>query len=156
MSPMEKQLVDPPKKLFENALDKERARVTARSPIRRQTKQREAIIEAFRCADRPLRPDEAWRVASQTVARMGLATVYRAIKDCVEQGVLSAVPVPGEPDRYEVSGKHHHHHFLCTECDGLYEVDHCPGRFDALAPNGFLVERHELTLVGVCKECRMQ
>ena len=120
----------------------------------RATKQRDAILKVFHDADRPLKPEEVWNLAMKKVARMGLTTVYRAIKACVEQGILTSVSVPGEPPRYELSGKKHHHHFLCRACDGMYEVNRCIGKIESSAPPGFLVEDHHITLYGVCKECR--
>ncbi len=120
----------------------------------RNTKQRDAILAAFGEANRPLKPEEVLKRASKKVSRMGLATVYRAIKTCVEQGVLETVTVPGEPSRYELAGKHHHHHFLCRKCDSMFEVDRCFHGVEKGAPSGFVVEDHHVTLFGVCSDCR--
>ncbi len=85
---------------------------------------------------------------------MGMATVYRNIKAMLEAGEIAAVKVPNGGDRYEVAGHEHHHHFLCRACDRVYEVHACPGDMKKLAPKGFVLESHELTLYGVCSDCR--
>lgn len=120
----------------------------------RRTRQRDAIREAFQAADRPLAPTECLDLAAEDVPGLGIATVYRNIKRLLDAGWLRVVELPGAPDRYEVAGKSHHHHFHCRECDGLYEVEDCPGSLAGLAPTGFVVERHEILLYGLCDGCR--
>jgi len=36
----------------------------------------------------------------------------------------------------------------------VFDVHQCPGELKELAPKGFSVERHELTLFGKCSDCR--
>lgn len=119
----------------------------------RRTRQRAAIREAFESAGRPLGPEECLALARRAVPGLGLATVYRNVKQLVAAGWLRTVELPGSADRYEVAGKDHHHHFHCRRCDALFEVDSCPGGLQAMAPGGFRVERHEVILYGVCDGC---
>jgi Fur family transcriptional regulator, ferric uptake regulator len=119
----------------------------------RHTRQLEAIRRAFARARRPLAPGEVLGLARREVSSLGLATVYRTIRVLIDERWLRVVELPGTPDRYEVAGKEHHHHFHCRACDGVFEVEGCPGGFRALAPGGFRLERHELVLYGVCREC---
>lgn len=119
----------------------------------RHTQQRAAIRSALERAGRPLSPQELLEQARQDVADLGQATVYRAIKSMLEEHQAVEVKVPGEPDRYETAGKHHHHHFLCRTCNRMFEMEGCPGNLQKLAPNGYTVEGHELTLYGRCPTC---
>lgn len=122
----------------------------------RNTRQREAIQSAFRRADRPLSPGEALSLASEHVPGLGISTVYRTITALVEDGWLKPVSIPGQTDRYETAGREHHHHFHCTACGGVFEVDACPGDLDAIAPPGFKVHDHEVILTGWCRACASQ
>ena len=119
----------------------------------RNTVQREALRGAFERADRPLSPGEALAAARREVPRLGIATVYRNIRALVDEGWLVEVPLPGAPNRYEVAGKRHHHHFRCRICDRVYEVDACPPDLRRLIPKGFRLEDHDITLVGRCAAC---
>jgi Fur family ferric uptake transcriptional regulator len=119
----------------------------------RQTAQRAAIRAAFEHAARPLSPGEALAAAQKRVTRLGIATVYRNIRSLVDEGWLAEVPLPGAPNRYEVAGKHHHHHFRCRVCDRVYEVDSCPPDLRSLIPRGFRLEGHDITLFGRCADC---
>ena len=84
---------------------------------------------------------------------MGLATVYRNLKLLADEGSIKTVTLPGETPRYESAAHAHHHHFQCMACERVFDVHACPGNFENLAPAGFQVERHELTLYGTCAAC---
>ena len=127
--------------------------------MERSTRQRSAIRSVIDAAKRPLSPQEVLEGAQHEVAALGIATVYRSLKLMLEEGVVRAVTLPGVGPRYEsVPHDHgaagHHHHFQCTSCDRVFVVERCPGDLKRLAPRGFSVEHHELTLYGHCKECR--
>jgi Fur family ferric uptake transcriptional regulator len=122
--------------------------------MERDTAQRRAIRDVFEGSERPMGPREVLDAAQSTVPSLGIATVYRTVKALVEEGWLVAVELPGEPPRYELSGKKHHHHFVCDSCDRVFEVDGCPGNLRAVVPTGFQLERHEVVLYGVCSACR--
>ena len=121
--------------------------------MERKTRQREAIWAAIKASARPLAPQEIQRDARRELAGLGIATVYRAIRDLCREGLLAEVEVPGHVSRYELAGLPHHHHFYCEDCDKLYELEGCPDGIARLAPRGFKVQNHYLTLVGLCPEC---
>jgi Fur family ferric uptake transcriptional regulator len=56
--------------------------------------------------------------------------------------------------RYETAQRGHHHHFRCDACLRVFDVHQCPGDLAGLAPPGFAVSRHEITLYGLCNDCR--
>ncbi len=120
----------------------------------RQTKQKQALRNAFTEADRPLSPDEALRIAKESVPGMSLATVYRNIGNLVEEKWLVAVELPGAAARYEVAGKKHHHHFQCDTCEKVYELAGCEMPVKPTLPKGFRVTGHEFFLYGTCADCR--
>lgn len=120
---------------------------------KRDTQQRRAIRAAIDDANRPLSPREVLDSARRGSPGLGIATVYRTLKTWVEEGGLTQVDLPGEPPRYEVTGKQHHHHFHCRSCDRVYELQGCPEGLRALTPPGFSLEAHEVVLYGRCAEC---
>ena len=117
------------------------------------TRQRRAVLEALTTAGRPLSPAEILDLARTSVPQLNLATVYRNVKAMVERNQLAQVEVLGQPPRYEMADLPHHHHFLCEECDRLFDVEGCPGSMQKLAPPGFEVSDHELAMSGTCAEC---
>jgi len=121
-------------------------------PIR-DTRQQRAIRAVFDRTDRPLSPAEVHEAASDEVAELGMATVYRTLRRMRDAGDLEPVELPGEPTRYEAAGKAHHHHFLCRRCERAFELEGCPGRLTSLLPEGFELQEHDLTLYGLCADC---
>ncbi|MCA9796816.1 MAG: transcriptional repressor, partial [Candidatus Eremiobacteraeota bacterium] len=67
----------------------------------RSTRQRDAIRQAIEEAGRPVAADEILALAQNHVPRLGMATVYRAIRDLLDQSWLRTVELPGETTRYE-------------------------------------------------------
>ena len=121
--------------------------------MQRTTRQREAIRTALEAAGRPLSPQEILAAARADLPQLGLATVYRTVKGLLADGALRTVELPGTPARYELAGKHHHHHFHCRGCDGVFEVEACPAGIRGLLPGGFRLEEHEIILYGLCAAC---
>ena len=122
--------------------------------MERATRQNTAIREAIEAAGRPLSPTEVLDEARRHVAALGLATVYRNLKALVDAGEIQVVTLPGEVARYEVAQRGHHHHFRCDACQRVFDVHECPGDLAGLAPPGFSVVRHEITLYGRCSDCQ--
>lgn len=123
------------------------------SAVARKTRQREAIRDAIARARVPVSPREILDGASEEVDGLGLATVYRTLKLLVESGEILIVDIPGDTPRYELSGKGHHHHFVCKGCGKVFELEGCCGHFAELTPRGFVLEAHDVTLFGKCSAC---
>ena len=121
--------------------------------IGRVTRQRDAIKSAIQASERPLSPAEVLKRSRSTVNALGLATVYRTLKLLVAEGIVQAITLPGESPRYEMAESAHHHHFQCNTCRRVYDVPGCPGDLRRMAPRGFTVEHHDVTLYGRCSDC---
>ena len=124
--------------------------------MQRTTKQREIIEGTLVKAKRPLSPSEIYELACKSLPNLSLGTVYRNLRTLSENDMIRAVPLPGEPDRYESleAASHHHHHFQCDSCRKVFDVEGCSGSFGSKVPKGFIVKRHELTLYGLCGACK--
>jgi Fur family transcriptional regulator, ferric uptake regulator len=121
--------------------------------MERSTRQRTAIRTVIEAAGRPLSPQEVLDAAQADVPGLSQATVYRNLKALLDEAEIATVTLPGDSPRYESAQHAHHHHFQCTACKRVFDVHDCPGDLARLAPKGFTVEHHELTLYGRCDEC---
>jgi len=89
---------------------------------------------------------------------VGRATVYRALEQMEELGLVQKIDVGGDSSGYEKVDPegHHHHHIVCTDCGkvvpfedpALEEVIH-----DLRKPKGFQIQSHDITLKGTCADC---
>jgi Fur family ferric uptake transcriptional regulator len=117
------------------------------------TKQKLVLGEVLQRAKQPLTATQICREARRKIPSLGIATVYRAIKQFVTEGQIRAVEIPGVPPHYESAARHHHHFFLCHECKRLFDIIGCVRGVGALAPSGFRVRQHEIVLYGECATC---
>jgi Fur family transcriptional regulator, ferric uptake regulator len=127
---------------------------TAKRPLKRATRQRDAIRAVIGYAKRPLSAREVLAATQARVPSIGIATVYRNLKLLLDAGEVEAVTLPGENPYYESAHLGHHHHFQCTTCERVFDVPEGDDDLGRLAPRGFSVEDHQLTLYGRCGECR--
>lgn len=124
--------------------------------MERRTRQKEAIETVLNQHLNPLTAVEIHQLALREVPGLGLATVYRSLKALTAEGLVVAVEIPGQPPRYERADKGHHHHFVCRECQGVFELETCLDGIKTMAPAGFRVDDHEIILYGVCTQCLAQ
>ncbi len=105
-----------PKKPF-----KEREACDCRS-VRRSSR-RDAILEALTSGPGHLSAEEIHRAARKRLPRIGIATVYRALKFLCGCGKASEfIPADGVA-RYEPAGSRaHHDHLICTSCGSFIEA----------------------------------
>lgn len=121
----------------------------------RQTHQRDAIMAVINAAPGPLTVPELHQQAAAHLPRLGIATVYRTVKLLLETQQIHAVILPDGQTRYESACLGHHDHFRCRQCEGVFDLPQCPMPLPRgqVLPGGFVVERHEVTLYGLCPNC---
>ena len=119
---------------------------------KRTTKQREAIRKVFEDERRPLGTAEVLELVEKDVPSIGIATIYRAVKDLLAEEWLVAVSIAGNT-RYELANIGHHHHFHCNECDKTFDLEGCVGDLSKLVPEAFKILSHEITIMGMCQSC---
>jgi Fe2+ or Zn2+ uptake regulation protein/O6-methylguanine-DNA--protein-cysteine methyltransferase len=118
----------------------------------RSTPQRRAILIALHDSGEHLSADEVHARASRSLPHLGRGTVYAALTELSELGVVSAFGLP-EPVRYEANTTPHGH-FRCRLCMRLFDLDGDIPTPDDLLDERFAVERVTLRAEGVCAECR--
>ena len=95
--------------------------------MQRKTRQRSAVIRVLEGAQGPLSIEELHRQAQDREPSLGLATVYRHLKNLIQDGEVSEVHLPDQATRVELAHKVHHHHFCCDSCHRVFDVEAtCP------------------------------
>lgn len=110
-------------------------------------------MAVFSEQDRPLSVQEVLELGRKEVESLNQATVYRNLNHMVEEGQVIRVVHPEAGVLYERSGKEHHHFFHCRCCQRSFDLPGCMLKEHPLAPEGFVVETHEIFLNGVCPSC---
>jgi Fur family transcriptional regulator, stress-responsive regulator len=122
----------------------------------RATPPRRAIYSVFADAaiadasNAHLSAEEVFQQARLQLPELSRPTVYNALGELVEAGLLGAVEGPGPPQfDAKVTA---HHHFRCERCHELHDVP--LDQVDVtLREDGFAVERTHVLLEGLCPKC---
>jgi len=115
----------------------------------RETRQRKAIAEAFKEGARPLSPKEVLELASRNVPNLGIATVYRNIKNLVETGELEVVELPGQAARYCPPRQKRTPLLYCRKSDRVYHLERNGMDLELPElPDDFKIERTEVIIYG--------
>lgn len=95
--------------------------------------------------------------AASKAGHIGRATVYRALKEFVEAGLLREFKLDGRSVYEHDYGYPQHDHLYCTQCQELIEFqsDALLELLDSVASeHRFRVDGHRLIISGVCEKCR--
>lgn len=122
--------------------------------MKRQTKQKQTLLEVFQSSTTPLSAQEAWEVAKKDFPKIGLATIYRLLEEFLKQKLLKTVEIGGKAKKYTLLTPEHYHYFECNSCHELFPVDKCPPNLRDLLPPNFTIESHEILLFGRCPNCK--
>jgi Fur family ferric uptake transcriptional regulator len=126
-----------------------------RSAGLRVTDSRRAVLDAVR--ERPhASADELFALVALTVPNTSLQSVYNALGDFVDAGLVRRIEPAGRPGLFELRVDDNHHHLVCTECGAVEDVDCAVGPAPCLTPSeahGYAVSVAEVTFWGVCPAC---
>lgn len=103
------------------------------------------------CAITPLQLDDR-------LQGVGRATVYRAIEQLEELGLVQRIDLGGDSTAYEKVDPrgHHHHHLVCNTCGRVipFEDEDLETAIHSISDrDGFRIQSHEITLRGLCADC---
>jgi Fur family ferric uptake transcriptional regulator len=110
-------------------------------------------LEVLHEAKRPLTRDEILQLGRKKMLRLGSSTVDRAIRKFSEAYNLVGVDFPGQPRRYELPSNQEHPHFICRQCNRVYDLDTVMQLPPLRAPKGYLVTGGEVIYTGICASC---
>ena len=87
------------------------------------------------------------------------ATVYRALSEFVDAGLLREFALDGRSVYEHDYGYPQHDHLYCTKCQKLTEFQNqelLELRDNIAEQHGFNVTKHRLIIQGICEKCRLQ
>ena len=91
--------------------------------------------------------------------RVGIASVYRALDQLAELGLVHRIDLGEGLTRFEPAqpGGEHHHHLVCASCGRVDTFDD-PALERAISKvagsHGYALGHHDVVLRGACGDCR--
>lgn len=121
------------------------------------TAKRQLLLKHLIDENRYVSAKECHEFMSKQYAGISFDTIYRNLADFVQLRMVDLSEWDGEKHyRYHCcNGKmDHHHHFVCTHCGRVIEIEHCPlDEFKSELP-GYVIEDHRIELYGKCPDCQ--
>jgi Fe2+ or Zn2+ uptake regulation protein len=80
-------------------------------------------------------------------------TVYNSLEILKNHSLIQTITITGSTQQYDIkSGPHHH--FLCTQCGALIDIDITCPNIKKIVKGGHQVEEVQGYFKGVCHECK--
>ena len=120
------------------------------------TKQREVVLQVIRTGEEHLTANEVFDKAKQLLPGISFATVYNSLRYLKKVNLIGEISFGNGASRFD-SLTSRHDHAICTKCGKLVDMEiDLPNEVVDLATkfSKFKVESIELTLRGLCPECR--
>lgn len=120
------------------------------------TKQRQAVLRAVRESDRHLTANEVFDDARRHLSGISFATVYNSLNYLKKEGLIGEVRFGTNATLYDRKLTQHDH-AICNSCGKLVDLEmNIPNEIleEAADRSKFQIETIELTLRGLCPDCR--
>jgi Fur family ferric uptake transcriptional regulator len=121
----------------------------------KQTRQREAILEAFLEAGGHLTSEDLYERVRPEHPEIGAATVYRALKLFCEAGIAHPNHFRAGVTLYEHRAGHHDH-LICVSCGEIVEFKSSrveQTQLEIADEHGYRLTNHRHDLYGYCPKC---
>lgn len=124
----------------------------------RQTETRRVLLALLHEADTPLSPPEIVKRCHALGRRANKTTIYRDLVLLEQAGVVHKVMLSDQLQYFELTEHSHHHHFICTVCNKITDVEMNEAslliRAEQLGKElGFQITTHAVEFYGQCFAC---
>jgi Fur family peroxide stress response transcriptional regulator len=122
----------------------------------RLTRQRKHVYEVLLGRQDHPTAMEVFLRAKPEMESLSLATVYNVLETLANRGLVRKVHLDSASTRY-CANNSKHGHFTCTGCGAVMDVPLLPGaELEKLhqLPRGYAVTQQEVSLRGLCADCR--
>jgi Fur family peroxide stress response transcriptional regulator len=119
------------------------------------TFQRLCVLELMEQSSEHLTADAIYESLLKKMPTMSRTTIYNTLNLFLEKGLIAPIMITGTEVRYEIS-TNQHHHFLCLQCNRIYDVDvQCP-LFESKEVDGHKIQEIHGYFKGICRNCLKQ
>lgn len=122
---------------------------------RRNTPQRQVVLEELRKLTSHPTASEVHEIARQRLPKISLGTVYRNLEILTRQGVIRRLDSVGAEARFDADVTEHHH-VRCIRCGSVGDVHDLPTdptREDIRHLGGYEILGYRLLFEGICPPC---
>lgn len=121
------------------------------------TRKRQLLLRYLISEDRYVSAKECYQFMIKQYASISYDTIYRNLFDFVQLRIVDCLEWDNEKHYHfhcQCGNLEHHHHFICTHCGRIIELEHCPVEQLSQDIPGCEIESHRIELYGRCPNCR--
>ena len=125
-------------------------------PGRRNTRQRQVIIEEIQKLDTHPSAVMLYELVRKRLPKVSLGTVYRNLDFLAQAGVIQKLNTGSTEARFDWNPELHYH-VRCVHCGRVDDVHDAPNVLVDREVNelqGFDILGHQLQFIGICPDCR--
>lgn len=121
--------------------------------VTKHSKQRDALIEILQSTDTHPTAEWVYEKMREKFPNVSLATVYRNLKHMIEIGIARELYTDNS-SRFDANMTDHYH-FVCKNCSKLIDIfpEEENSEIKKIKSMGFEIDRYDLSIYGLCKEC---
>jgi Fur family ferric uptake transcriptional regulator len=125
-----------------------------KEPGRRNTRQRQAIVEELRKLEHHPTAAELYSLVRRRLPRVSLGTIYRNLDVLTRMGVVRRVEGGRTGARFDCN-QEPHHYVRCVGCGDVGDVRAVPGMIpeQAMGLEGYEILEYRLEFIGYCPDC---
>ena len=97
--------------------------------------------------------DQIYTILKKKNPSLSKTTVYNSLDILKEHGIIQTITICSPEQRYDIK-QGMHHHFLCSKCGIIIDIDiECPN-LGKMLECGHIVEDVHGYFIGICKNCK--
>ncbi len=129
-----------------------------RATGRKVTPQRRRIFELLAQDTTHPSAEHVYRRLASEMATVSRKTVYQTLWELAALGELAAIDVGQRALRFDPTVDVEHHHLVCAQCERVVDVTVAlpPSLQPGAELEGFVVERAQVVVRGLCSACRAE
>ena len=125
--------------------------------MKNYSKQREDLLNILKNSRSHPTADELYEKAKEKIPSVSRGTVYRNLKDLVDEGYIIKISMASGADRYDYIHKKHNH-IICKSCGTVKDFEY---NFDLEDVKQSVIKQTEVSplldgviMYGICEKCK--
>lgn len=119
---------------------------------KRYSYRREVIYDTLKATTAHPDVDAIYAAVREKLPGVGVATVYRVLRDLVAEGKAVTLETTDDRIHYDADVSPHAH-FICGKCGRIIDIFETPALTEKAEKMGFTVKSEKTVLYGICPDC---
>jgi len=97
--------------------------------------------------------DDIYEAVAKNIPTLSKTSIYNTIDLFLEKGIIQALDTGEKEHRFDIEVSTHGH-FLCRNCNKIFDFNIDSIKYDQSKLDDFLIEERKVLFKGICKNCQ--